>query len=92
MVERGETSRKGLPGDWSADVWSSPCGRARVGGHNHHGAAKRGTATETVTMRRDLNGRDAVSEKVVTHRARTQDEERVVVEPIYRWNMPIASR
>jgi hypothetical protein len=39
-----------------------------------------GTATETVTMRRDLNGRDAVSEKVVTHRARTNGEERIVIE------------
>jgi len=38
------------------------------------------TVTETVTTRRDLNGKDAVSEKVVTHRARTQDEERVVIE------------
>ena len=39
-----------------------------------------GTVTETVTTRRDLNGRDAVSEKLVTHRARTNDEERVVIE------------
>jgi hypothetical protein len=41
-----------------------------------------GTGTETVTTRvdRDQNGRDAVSEKVVTHRARTNDEERVVIE------------
>jgi len=39
-----------------------------------------GTASETVTTRRDLNGRDAVIEKVVTHRARTNDEERVVME------------
>jgi len=39
-----------------------------------------GTATETVTTRRDLNGRDVVSEKVVTHRARTNNEERVVIE------------
>jgi hypothetical protein len=41
-----------------------------------------GTVTETVTTRvdRDLNGKDAVSEKVVTHRARTHDEERVVIE------------
>ncbi len=41
-----------------------------------------GTVTETVTTRvnRDLNGRDAVSEKVVTHRARNHDEERVVIE------------
>jgi hypothetical protein len=38
------------------------------------------TGTETVTTRRDLNGRDAVSEKVVTHSARTKDEERVVIE------------
>jgi hypothetical protein len=39
-----------------------------------------GTATETVTTRRDLNGRDIVSQKVVTHRDRTKDEERVVIE------------
>jgi hypothetical protein len=39
-----------------------------------------GTVTETVTTYRDVNGRDAVSEKVVTHRARTNDEERVVIE------------
>ena len=38
------------------------------------------TGTETVTTRRDLNGKDAVSEKVVTHSARTKDEERVVIE------------
>ena len=31
-------------------------------------------------MRRDLNGREAVSEKVVTHRALAKDEERVVIE------------
>jgi uncharacterized membrane protein YdfJ with MMPL/SSD domain len=39
-----------------------------------------GTVTETVTTHRDLNGKDAVSEKVVTHRARTDDEDRVVIE------------
>src|SRR4029453_4914243 len=39
-----------------------------------------GTVTETVTTHRDLNGRDAVSEKVVTHRVRTNEEERVVIE------------
>jgi hypothetical protein len=41
-----------------------------------------GTVAETVATRfdRDLNGREAVSEKVVTHRARTNDEERVVIE------------
>jgi hypothetical protein len=38
------------------------------------------TVTETVSTRRDLNGKDAVSEKVVTHRARTNDEERLVIE------------
>jgi hypothetical protein len=39
-----------------------------------------GTVTESVTTRRDLNGREVVSEKVVTHRERTKDEERVVIE------------
>ncbi len=38
------------------------------------------TVAETVTTRRDLNGKDAVSEKVVTHRARNHDEERVVID------------
>jgi hypothetical protein len=38
------------------------------------------SVTETVVTRRDLNGRDAVSEKVVTHRTRSQDGERVVIE------------
>jgi hypothetical protein len=38
------------------------------------------TVTEAVTTHRDLNGRDVVSEKVVTERARTTDEERVVIE------------
>jgi hypothetical protein len=39
-----------------------------------------GTVTESVTTRRDLNGREIVSEKVVTHSERTKDEERVVIE------------
>ena len=41
-----------------------------------------GTVIQTVTTHRDrdLNGRDAVSEEVVTKRARTTDEERVIVE------------
>jgi hypothetical protein len=39
-----------------------------------------GTVTESTSMRRDLNGRDAVSEKVVTHRTRTDNEERIVIE------------
>jgi hypothetical protein len=39
-----------------------------------------GEVTETVTTGRDLNGRDVVTEKVVTHRALAKDEERVVIE------------
>src|SRR5678816_4121702 len=35
---------------------------------------------ETVTTHRDLNGRDVVDEKVVTHNSRTNGEERVVIE------------
>ena len=38
------------------------------------------TTSEAITTRRDVNGRDAVSEKVVTHRARTGNEERVVID------------
>jgi hypothetical protein len=48
------------------------------------------TVTETVSTRRDLNGREAVSEKVVTHRARTNDEERVVIETY--WPLIYADR
>jgi hypothetical protein len=51
-----------------------------------------GTVTESTTMRRDLNGRDALSEKVVTHRGRADNEERVVIETYSRWNTRIASR
>jgi hypothetical protein len=36
--------------------------------------------TETVTTHRDLNGRDVVDEKVVTHSSRTNGEQRVVIE------------
>ena len=39
-----------------------------------------GTVTETVTTRRDLNGRQVVSKRVMTHLARTNGEEQVVVE------------
>jgi hypothetical protein len=38
------------------------------------------TVIETVTAGRDLNGKEVVSERVVTHRERTKDEERVVIE------------
>jgi hypothetical protein len=39
-----------------------------------------GTVSEAVTTRRDLNGRDAVSEKVVTHQSRRSNDELVVIE------------
>jgi hypothetical protein len=42
-----------------------------------------GTVTETVTTRRDLNGRQVVGKRVVTRLARTNDEERVVVETYF---------
>jgi hypothetical protein len=38
------------------------------------------TVTETLSSRRDLNGREAVEEKMVTHRTGSNDEERVVIE------------
>ena len=38
------------------------------------------TITEAVMTHSDLNGRDAVSGKVVMYRTRTNDEERVVIE------------
>jgi hypothetical protein len=39
-----------------------------------------GSVTETVSTQHDLNGRAAVTEKVVTHRARAGDGERVVID------------
>ena len=39
-----------------------------------------GTATETVDTRRDVNGKDLATEKVVTQRNQVNDEERVVIE------------
>ena len=81
MIERGESStvrltrrlirRRGVITVWSWIVLAATTAMAQQSA---------GTVTETVTTRRDLNGRDAVSEKVVTHRARTNDEERVVIE------------
>ena len=39
-----------------------------------------GIVSETVTTRRDLNGRDTVAEKVVTHCVETTDDEQIVIE------------
>ena len=81
MIERGESPirrptrrlirRRGVMAVWSCIVLAATTAIAQ------HSA---GTVMETVTMRRDVNGRDVVSEKVVTHRAQTNDEERVVIE------------
>ena len=40
------------------------------------------TVTDTVTtsLEQDLNGRDTVKERIVTHRSRTKNEERVIIE------------
>jgi hypothetical protein len=38
------------------------------------------TVSETLSLRPDLNGREAVEQKMVTHRARSNNEERVVIE------------
>lgn len=38
------------------------------------------TVTESLSTRRDLNGRDVAIEKVVTHSAQTGDEDRVVID------------
>jgi hypothetical protein len=38
------------------------------------------TTSEDVVTRRDLNGRETVTERVLTHHARTGGEERVVIE------------
>ena len=81
MIEQGETSKVRLAnrlirrrGVITVSFWVVLAATTAVAQQNV------GTVTETVTTRRDLNGRDAVSEKVVTHRARTNDEERVVIE------------
>jgi hypothetical protein len=63
---------------------ASECRHHRVvpdcaGGYNGGGAGERRNGNGDTT-RRDLNGRDAVSERVVTLHARTNDEERVVIE------------
>jgi hypothetical protein len=81
MIERRESSirrptrrlirRRGVMALWSCIVLAATTAIAQQSA---------GTVTETVTTRRDVNGRDAVSEKVVTHRARANDEERVVIE------------
>ena len=81
MIERGESPvlrptrrlirRCGVIAVWSCIVLAATTAIAQQ---------SVGTVTETVTTRRDLNGRDVVSEKVVTHRDRTKDEERVVIE------------
>ena len=81
MIERGESPigrptwrlirRRGVMAVWACIVLAATTAMAQQ---------SLGTVTETVTLRRDLNGRNAVTEKVVTHRARTKGEERVVVE------------
>jgi hypothetical protein len=81
VIERGESPirrptwrlirRRGFMAVWSCIVLAATTAMAQQ---------SVGTVTETVTTRRDLNGRDAVSEKVVTHRARTDNEEQVVIE------------
>ena len=81
MIERGESPIRRPTRRLIRRVVSWPCGLAIVLAATTAMAQQSvGTVTETVTTRRDLNGRDAVSEKVVTHRARTNDEERVVIE------------
>jgi hypothetical protein len=81
VFERGETSKVRLTKRWmrrSAVITvlflMVPAATTAVAQESG------GTVTETVTTGRDLNGRDAVSERVVTHRARINGEERVVIE------------
>ena len=86
MIERDETStvrltqrlirRRGVITVWCWIVLAATTAMAQQSA---------GTVTETVTTRRDLNGSDAVGEKVMTHRARTNDEERVVIETYTPW-------
>jgi hypothetical protein len=81
VIERGESPiqrptrrlirRLGVIAVWSCVVLAGTTAMAQQ---------SVGTVTETVTTRRDPNGRDAVGEKVVTHRARTDNEEQVVIE------------
>jgi hypothetical protein len=82
VIDRGETLRV-------RHVRRMPCGRVVVAlcwialaATAALAQQSAGTVTETVTTRGkpDVNRREAVSEKVVTHRARTGDEERVVIE------------
>ena len=81
MSDRSESSvrrpirrlirRRGVVVVWSCIVLAATTAIAQQNG---------GTVTETVTTSRDLNGREVVSERVVTHRVRANDEERVVIE------------
>ena len=84
MIERDETStvrltrrlirRRGVITVWCWIVLAAITAMAQQSA---------GTVTQTVTTRSDLNG-DAVSETVVTHRARTDNEEEVVIE-VHDW-------
>jgi hypothetical protein len=81
VFERGGRSRVRLIKRWmrlagviTVLVWIVPAATTAVAQESA------GTVTETVTTRRDLNGRNAVSERVVTHHARTKDEEQTVTE------------
>jgi hypothetical protein len=63
--------RVGVVTVWCSIVVAATTAMAQQGG---------GGITETVTTARDLNGREVVSEKVVTRRVLAKDEERVVTE------------
>ena len=81
MIERDESSTRRPVGRWSRRRGvMAVCSYVVLAATTAMAQQSAETVTETVTTRRDVNGRDAVSEKVVTHRARTDDEERVVIE------------
>ena len=80
MIERNEASAEGFIRRWLPQHGLATVLFVVLAATSATAQQSAGTVTETVTTRLDLNGRDAVSEKVVTHRTRTTDEERVVVE------------
>ena len=83
MIDGGKTLRVRHTRRFDPSTW---CHHRVVldgaGGYNRAGAARRrnNNRDRHDASQRDLNGKEAVSEKVVTHRDRTNGEERVVIE------------
>ena len=86
MIKRDETSTARRTRRWMGprDVIIVACCIV-LGATTAMAQESAGTVTASVTTRRDLNGRDTVREKVVTHRDQTKNKEQVVVETYAPW-------